>query len=170
MSMKNSNDTIGNQTHDLPTCSAVPQPFVLDIKIFTAAIWLLKQKVPYCVHKALCLDPIPTQTHMLELPFNLHAIGFILLCAPEVGILTAYEKNLALGLLDCTTAATQQGLLIMVKGGAAVDGRTLINKVQNIYSILYNINFTHVKDECRNIIHSQNHPPSAPKTETNGSH
>ena len=24
--MKNSNDTIGNQTHDLPTCSAVPQP------------------------------------------------------------------------------------------------------------------------------------------------
>ena len=24
--MKNSNDTIGNQTHDLPACSAVPQP------------------------------------------------------------------------------------------------------------------------------------------------
>jgi hypothetical protein len=28
MSMKNSNDTIGNQTRDLPTCSAVPQPNV----------------------------------------------------------------------------------------------------------------------------------------------
>jgi len=26
MSMKNSNDTIGNRTSDLPTCSAVPQP------------------------------------------------------------------------------------------------------------------------------------------------
>jgi hypothetical protein len=26
MSMKNSKDTIGNQTRDLPTCSAVPQP------------------------------------------------------------------------------------------------------------------------------------------------
>jgi hypothetical protein len=26
MSMKNSSDTIGNRTHDLPTCSAVPQP------------------------------------------------------------------------------------------------------------------------------------------------
>jgi hypothetical protein len=24
--MKNSNDNIGNRTHDLPTCSAVPQP------------------------------------------------------------------------------------------------------------------------------------------------
>jgi hypothetical protein len=26
MSMKNSNDTFGNRTRDLPTCSAVPQP------------------------------------------------------------------------------------------------------------------------------------------------
>jgi hypothetical protein len=26
MSMKNSKDTIGNRTHDLPSCSAVPQP------------------------------------------------------------------------------------------------------------------------------------------------
>ena len=26
MSMKNSNDTIGNRTRELPTCSAVPQP------------------------------------------------------------------------------------------------------------------------------------------------
>jgi len=26
--MKNSNDIIGNQTHDLPACSAVPQPTV----------------------------------------------------------------------------------------------------------------------------------------------
>ena len=26
VSMKNSNDTIGNRTHDLPACRAVPQP------------------------------------------------------------------------------------------------------------------------------------------------
>jgi hypothetical protein len=29
ISMKNSSDTIGNQTRDLPTCSAVPQPNAL---------------------------------------------------------------------------------------------------------------------------------------------
>jgi hypothetical protein len=29
MLMKNSNDTIGNRTRDLPTCSAVPQPAAL---------------------------------------------------------------------------------------------------------------------------------------------
>jgi len=28
MSLKSSNDTIGNQTHDLPACSTVPQPTV----------------------------------------------------------------------------------------------------------------------------------------------
>jgi hypothetical protein len=28
MSMKNSDDTIWNRTHDLPACSAVPQPTV----------------------------------------------------------------------------------------------------------------------------------------------
>jgi len=27
--MKNSNDTIGNQTRELPACSAVPQPTAL---------------------------------------------------------------------------------------------------------------------------------------------
>jgi len=29
MSMKDSNGTIGNQTRDLPACSAVPQPTAL---------------------------------------------------------------------------------------------------------------------------------------------
>ena len=29
MSMENPNDTIGNRTRDLPTCSAVPQPTAL---------------------------------------------------------------------------------------------------------------------------------------------
>jgi hypothetical protein len=29
MSIKNTNDTIGNRTRDLPACSAVPQPTAL---------------------------------------------------------------------------------------------------------------------------------------------
>ena len=33
--MKNPNDTIGNRTRDLPTCSAVPQPTALP----RAALW-----------------------------------------------------------------------------------------------------------------------------------
>jgi hypothetical protein len=80
------------------------------------------------------------------------------------------QKKLAIVLLDCARWAIQQGTLIMVKGGAAVDGRTPLNKVRNIYCILYNINFTHVKGDFRNTIHSQNHPPSAPRTEINGSY
>jgi hypothetical protein len=32
MSMKNSNDTIGNRTRELPACSAVPQPTVQTLK------------------------------------------------------------------------------------------------------------------------------------------
>jgi hypothetical protein len=34
--MKNSNDTTGNRTRDLPTCSAVPQPTALPRGPFTA--------------------------------------------------------------------------------------------------------------------------------------
>jgi hypothetical protein len=37
MSMKNSNDTIGNRSRDLPVCSAVPQP--------------LRHRVPYHQYK-----------------------------------------------------------------------------------------------------------------------
>jgi hypothetical protein len=32
MLMKNPNDTIGNRTRDLPVCSAVPQPTVVQVK------------------------------------------------------------------------------------------------------------------------------------------
>jgi len=35
MSMKNSSDTIGNRTHDLPACSAVPQPLSVVISLYT---------------------------------------------------------------------------------------------------------------------------------------
>jgi hypothetical protein len=37
MSIKNSRDTIGNRTRDIPACSAVPQPTV-QIKIFGTVI------------------------------------------------------------------------------------------------------------------------------------
>jgi len=38
MSMKNSSDTIGNQTRDLPACSAVPQPTAPPLIILTCKI------------------------------------------------------------------------------------------------------------------------------------
>ena len=45
MSMKNSNDTIGNRTRDLPTCSAVPQPAALPrapvCYVTTHFVWVL---------------------------------------------------------------------------------------------------------------------------------
>jgi hypothetical protein len=42
MSMKNSIDTIGNRTHDLSTCSAVPQPAELPrapVSLYTVTIF-----------------------------------------------------------------------------------------------------------------------------------
>jgi hypothetical protein len=42
MSKKNSNDTIRNQTHDLPACSAVPQP--------TAPLCTYSGKISYCTY------------------------------------------------------------------------------------------------------------------------
>jgi len=34
MSLKNSNDNIGNRTRDLPACSAVPQPTALPCALY----------------------------------------------------------------------------------------------------------------------------------------
>ena len=45
MSMKNSIDTIGNRTRDLPTCSAVPQPTAL-------------LRAPYSYFKKILIDNI----------------------------------------------------------------------------------------------------------------
>jgi hypothetical protein len=39
MSMKNSNDTIGNRTCDLPACSAVPQPTAPPAACAICAVW-----------------------------------------------------------------------------------------------------------------------------------
>jgi hypothetical protein len=49
MSMKNSNDTFGNQTCDLPACSAVPQPssFIQEVPKFQRGI--LKGEILNCV-------------------------------------------------------------------------------------------------------------------------
>jgi hypothetical protein len=49
MSLKNSNDTIGNRSRDLPFCSAVPQP--------------LRHRVPQCCHgnvKMVSLTLLPS--------------------------------------------------------------------------------------------------------------
>ena len=48
MSMKNSNDTIGNRTRDLSTCSAVPQPSALP----RAPLYFIIQKIT-CVKLAI---------------------------------------------------------------------------------------------------------------------
>ena len=47
MSMKNSNDTIGNRTRDLPACSAMPQLTALP----------RRGKVPYCVFISVVQQP-----------------------------------------------------------------------------------------------------------------
>ena len=40
MSMKNSSDTAGNQTRDLPACSAVPQPTALQsAHLYDLMLW-----------------------------------------------------------------------------------------------------------------------------------
>jgi hypothetical protein len=71
MSMKNSNDTIGNRSRDLPVCSAVPQPLrhraidnTLDIKCFNKTIG----NFPYT--NFLCLvpdDPLNWDDHIDQL-------------------------------------------------------------------------------------------------------
>jgi len=40
MSMKNSKDTIGNRTRDLPNCSAVSQPNALPAPLLTPIRWV----------------------------------------------------------------------------------------------------------------------------------
>jgi hypothetical protein len=44
MSMKNSNDIVGNGTHDLPTCSAVREPSAPPRTSFT---WMVEAKTSY---------------------------------------------------------------------------------------------------------------------------
>ena len=54
--MKNSSDTIGNRTRDLPTCSAVPQPTALQRQIFA-----LHKTFPYFLSSiARILLAVPT--------------------------------------------------------------------------------------------------------------
>jgi hypothetical protein len=49
--MKNSNDTIGNRTRDLPACSAVPQPTApprdpMSARYVRFAVMILERKIP----------------------------------------------------------------------------------------------------------------------------
>jgi hypothetical protein len=68
MSMKNSNDTIGNRFRDLPVCRAVPQPLrhrvhpnysvIVIIIIIIIIIYLLQLS---CHSVAAVLTPVQTQ-------------------------------------------------------------------------------------------------------------
>jgi hypothetical protein len=62
MSMKNSSDTIGNRTRDLPACSAVPQPTAPP----GTPIYLIKKKIlntKALKNRALSLSGILTGTY-----------------------------------------------------------------------------------------------------------
>jgi len=50
MSMKNSNDTIGNRTRDLPTCSAVPQPTALPRELKYVGYVILRETFIRVLH------------------------------------------------------------------------------------------------------------------------
>jgi hypothetical protein len=55
MSMKNSNDTIGNQSHDLPVCSALPQPLRHHVPPLTVVLTLNPQITQFQWHGILIL-------------------------------------------------------------------------------------------------------------------
>jgi len=61
--MKNSSDTIGNRTHDLPTCSAMPQPTAsprAPIIIVIIIIIIVSCHMPILPGKSLEPTVIPT--------------------------------------------------------------------------------------------------------------
>jgi hypothetical protein len=58
MSMKNSNDTIGNGNHDLPACSAVPQP-TAPSRAPVCFVLYDSQYRKYCVNELKCNVPSP---------------------------------------------------------------------------------------------------------------
>jgi hypothetical protein len=64
MSMKNPKDTIGNQTRDLPTCSAVPQPTALP----AACPGKVRQTpIKFDVHESVHRDTIMKVTNNMQL-------------------------------------------------------------------------------------------------------
>ena len=63
--LKNSNDTIGNRTRDLPSCSAVPQPAAL----WCALFFLLY--VGYSFPPGLCVNTFTLLTRSFQLIFSI---------------------------------------------------------------------------------------------------
>jgi hypothetical protein len=61
--MKNSNDTIGNRTRDLPVCSAVPQPTAPQFRVFR--VYFLRTRT-----SAFLFENFHAFSH------SLHAIGY----------------------------------------------------------------------------------------------
>jgi hypothetical protein len=49
--MKNSNNTIGNRTRDLPACTAVPQPTAQPrVPLIIKTSWLIRTKDIICIY------------------------------------------------------------------------------------------------------------------------
>jgi len=74
MSMKNSNDNIGNRTRDLPTCSAVPQPTALPCapeelsKGENIVKWIMGERISWLGHlERMEEDRIPKNIFTQEL-------------------------------------------------------------------------------------------------------
>ena len=68
MSMKNSNDTIGNRTRDLPTCSAVPQPTAPPRTVTWRKIFAAKMDtvIPTLEGMELLLSRAPVYRHLMK--------------------------------------------------------------------------------------------------------
>jgi hypothetical protein len=58
MSLKNSNDIIGNRTHDLPACGAVPQPTVPPHTLYSVVFDYVGRTL-FCFQKILGLNLSP---------------------------------------------------------------------------------------------------------------
>jgi hypothetical protein len=79
MSMKNCNDTIRNQTRDLPTCSAVPQPTAPPRTPFS--VWVRTQYVWVFRRVLLQVSPAECTAHKFSRTLSL----FLTTVNPKVG-------------------------------------------------------------------------------------
>jgi hypothetical protein len=66
MSMKNSSDTIGNRSRDLPACNAVPQPTApptqCSIKYNTTVLTCILRFVVYCIGFIVVYNSVGTRS------------------------------------------------------------------------------------------------------------
>jgi hypothetical protein len=73
MSMKNSNDTIGNGTRDLPVCSAVPQPTPAVTLYQPQQLILYPSEQTYCISRQSLPSLFSSSSY--PSPFSLHLLA-----------------------------------------------------------------------------------------------